>query len=51
MPLGVLVNYLTIGNLAHLYDILVDTDKNTIAKYYSDKYKKQYKTNSIPRFK
>lgn len=50
VPLWVLVNYLTIGNLAHLYDILVDTDKNTIAKYYSDKYKKQYKVTSIPRF-
>ncbi len=50
VPLWVLVNYLTIGNLAHLYDILVDTDKNTIAKYYSDKYKKQYKARSIPRF-
>lgn len=50
VPLWVLVNYLTIGNLAHLYDILVDTDKNTIAKYYSDKYKKQYKATSIPRF-
>ncbi|MCT7692610.1 MAG: Abi family protein [Lactobacillus iners] len=50
VPLWVLVNYLTIGNLAHLYDILVDTDKNTIAKYYSDKYTKQYKTTSIPRF-
>lgn len=50
VPLWVLVNYLTIGNLSHLYDILVDTDKNTIAKYYSDKYTKQNKTTSILRF-
>lgn len=50
VPLWVLVNYLTIGNLAYLYDILLDMDKNTIAKYYSDKYKKQYNTTSMPRF-
>lgn len=49
MPLWVLVNYLTIGNLAHLYDILLDTDKNTIAKYYSDKYKKEYNERSMVR--
>ncbi len=45
-----LVNYLTIGNLAHLYDILIDADKNAIAKYYSDKYRKQYKSTSTLRF-
>ena len=50
VPLWVLVNYLTVGNLAHLYDILKDSEKNAIAKYYSDKYKKQYKENSMPRF-
>lgn len=50
VPLWVLVNYLTIGNLSYLYDILLDTDKNIIAKYYSEKYKKQYNTTSIPRF-
>ena len=50
VPLWVLVNYLTIGNLSYLYDILLDTDKNIIAKYYSEKYKKQYKTTSMPRF-
>lgn len=49
VPLWVLVNYLTIGNLAHLYDILLDTDKNTIAKYYSDKYKKEYNERSMVR--
>lgn len=50
VSLWVLVNYLTIGNLAHLYDILIDADKNTIAKYYLDKYKKQYNIASMPRF-
>lgn len=49
VPLWVLVNYLTIGNLAHLYDILKDSDKNTIAKYYSDKYVKQYDVQQGPR--
>lgn len=44
------MNYLTIGNLSYLYDILLDTDKNIIAKYYSEKYKKQYNTTSMPRF-
>ncbi|MDO5084861.1 MAG: Abi family protein [Erysipelotrichaceae bacterium] len=45
VPLWVLVNYLTIGNLSHLYDILKDGDKNSIAKYYSHKYKNQYHTS------
>ena len=49
VPLWVLVNYLTIGNLAYLYDILLDSDKNTIAKYYSDKYKKEYNGRSMVR--
>lgn len=49
VPLWVLVNYLTIGNLAYLYDILLDADKNAIAKYYSDKYKKQYNERSMVR--
>lgn len=48
VPLWVLVNYLTIGNLAYLYDILKDEDKNTIAKYYSIKFEEQYrKTPSL----
>ncbi|UQF78411.1 MAG: Abi family protein [Lancefieldella parvula] len=42
VPLWVLVNYLTMGNLAHLYSILIDQDKNNIAKFYSNKYKTQY---------
>lgn len=49
VPLWVLVNYLTIGNLAHLYDVLLDIDKNTIARYYSDKYKNQHKTTPTLR--
>ena len=43
VPLWVLVNYLTIGNLSYLYAALKDSDKNIIAKYYSDKYIKQYR--------
>lgn len=50
VPLWVLVNYLTVGNLAYLYGILKDTDKNAIAKFYSDKYKRQYKSEPIIRF-
>lgn len=49
VPLWVLVNYLTIGNLAHLYDILIDADKNVIAKFYYDKYVKQYVSNNVLR--
>lgn len=41
VPLWVLVNYLTIGNLSHLYGVLKDSDKNTIAKFYADKFCKQ----------
>lgn len=48
VPLWVLVNYLTIGNLSYLYSALKDSEKNTIAKYYSDKYEKQYRpTNTL----
>lgn len=49
VPLWVLVNYLTIGNLSYLYATLKDSEKNTIAKYYSDKYAKQYKPASTLR--
>lgn len=42
VPLWVLVNYLTIGNLSYLYSALKDSEKNVIAKYYSEKYEKQY---------
>ncbi len=48
VPLWVLVNYLTIGNLSYLYSALKDSEKNAIAKYYSDKYEKQYRpTNTL----
>lgn len=47
VPLWVLVNYLTIGNLAHLYAVLTDADKNLIAKFYYDKYVKQYSASSM----
>ena len=43
VPLWVLVNYLTIGNLSYLYDIYKDNDRDVIAKYYSQKYNKQHK--------
>lgn len=49
VPLWVLVNYLTIGNLAHLYAILTDADKNVIAKFYYDKYMKQYADDGMVR--
>ena len=42
VPLWVLVNELTIGNMSHLYGILKKEEKNIIAKFYSDKYNKQY---------
>lgn len=48
VPLWVLVNYLTIGNLSYLYSALKDSEKNAIAKYYSEKYVKQHKpTNPL----
>jgi len=46
VPLWVLVNYLTIGNLSYLYSALKDSEKNTIAKYYSEKFNKQYKLSN-----
>lgn len=48
VPLWVLVNYLTIGNLSYLYSALKDSEKNAVAKCYSTKYEKQYKpTNTL----
>lgn len=49
VPLWVLVNYLTIGNLSYLYSALKDSEKNAIAKYYSDMYEKQYKPENALR--
>lgn len=42
VPLWVLVNFLTIGNLSHLYGILKISERNAISKYYSQKYNSQY---------
>lgn len=39
----------TIGNLSYLYSALKDSEKNVIAKYYADKYNKQYKPTSSLR--
>lgn len=49
VPLWVLVNYLTIGNLSYLYSALKDSEKNAIAKYYSNKYQKQYNPINVLR--
>lgn len=38
MPLWVLVNYLTIGNISYLFDALKMSDQNKIALWYSDKF-------------
>jgi len=42
IPLWVLVNYMTVGNLSHFFELLTDDLKNKIAKFYSDKFYKQY---------
>lgn len=42
VPLWVLVNFLTIGNISHFYNILEIRLKNKITKFYSDKYNKQF---------
>lgn len=47
VPLWVLVNYLTIGNLSYLYSALKESEKNTIAKYYSYKYSEQYEPSNF----
>lgn len=49
VPLWVLVNYLTIGNLSYLFSILTDADKNVIAKSYYNKYKKQHVSDNMVR--
>lgn len=49
VPLWVLVNYLTIGNLSYLFSILTDADKNVIAKFYYNKYKKQHVSDNMVR--
>ena len=47
VPLWVLVNFLTMGNIANFYNILTDSTKNIIAKFYTDKYRTQYKDNTF----
>jgi len=44
VPLWVLVNFLTIGNMQYLYFCLNDSLQNVIAKDFGDVYNRQYKT-------
>lgn len=41
VPLWVLVNYLTLGNMSHLYSALKKTERTTIAKVLSEHFNKQ----------
>ena len=47
VPLWVLVNFLTMGNIANFYNILTDSTKYIIAKFYTDKYRTQNKDNTF----
>lgn len=47
VPLWVLVNFLTMGNIANFYNILTDSTKNIIAKFYTDKHRTQNKDNTF----
>ena len=47
VPLWVLVNFLTMGNIANFYNILTDSTKNIIAKFYTGKYRTQNKDNTF----
>lgn len=47
VPLWVLVNFLTMGNIANFYNILTDSMKNIIAKFYTDKYRTQNKDHTF----
>ena len=47
VPLWVLVNFLTMGNIANFYNILTDSTKNIIVKFYTDKYRTQNKDNTF----
>ena len=35
------------GNIANFYNILTDSTKNIIAKFYTDKYRTQNKDNTF----
>lgn len=45
IPLWVLINYFTIGNLNKFYDVLTDSLKNKISKIIGDNYKENYASN------
>lgn len=45
VPLWVLVNYLTIGNISNFYNVLKESDRNIISKTYADRYNKNYKSS------
>lgn len=42
IPLWVLVNFLTFGNISHFYNSLDESLQNTIAKDFGQRYKKNY---------
>lgn len=44
VPLWVLVNYLSLGNISYLYSVLKDDEQRAIAIVLSEKYKRQYKS-------
>ncbi len=49
VPLWVFVNYLTLGNVSHLYKILKPKDKEIICRRFSQNYNKNYQP--IAKFK
>lgn len=46
VPIWVLVNTLTFGNISHIYDLLKEDLRDKIAKDFSIRYKREYKNNS-----
>ncbi|CBW54340.1 Conserved hypothetical protein [Mycoplasma mycoides subsp. capri LC str. 95010] len=50
IPLWVVVNVLTLGNMGFMFNILKNDDKNEIIRFYTERYKKEHnllKLNSI----
>ena len=47
VPLWVVVNFMTFGNIQKMYTCLQDSIKNEIAKYFSMEYKKSYETSIL----
>ena len=45
IPLWVLVNDMTFGNISHMYDLLDDSLRNAIAKDFSINFKREYGMN------